>query len=121
MKQFVLPFAVTQLAIRIITGRQHQIRSHCAHVGHPVLTDGKYTSMSIYVQDQRFATHNALHRHRLGFRDSQGQSCEVVVPMSPELASTLRQLVPKQKELRTACGAQSDTDSDSKPFKSSRK
>jgi 23S rRNA pseudouridine955/2504/2580 synthase len=35
-----LSSAVTLLAIRIFTGRQHQIRAHLAHVGHPVLTDG---------------------------------------------------------------------------------
>ena len=31
---------VSLLGIRIFTGRQHQIRAHCAHVGHPSLTDG---------------------------------------------------------------------------------
>lgn len=34
--------AVSLLAIRIFTGRQHQIRAHLAHVGHPVLTDGAF-------------------------------------------------------------------------------
>lgn len=39
LSRYLVP-AVSRLEIRIFTGRQHQIRAHCAHVGHPVLTDG---------------------------------------------------------------------------------
>ena len=36
----MLHTSVSVLAIEIITGRQHQIRSHSAHIGHPLLRDG---------------------------------------------------------------------------------
>jgi RluA family pseudouridine synthase len=35
---------VTLLALRLLTGRRHQIRVHLAHLGHPVLGDALYGS-----------------------------------------------------------------------------
>jgi 23S rRNA pseudouridine1911/1915/1917 synthase len=33
-----------KLALRPVTGRTHQLRVHCAHVGHPILGDPQYGS-----------------------------------------------------------------------------
>ena len=35
---------VTWLDLRPLTGRTHQLRVHCAAIGHPILGDGKYGS-----------------------------------------------------------------------------
>lgn len=35
---------VCKLALRPITGRTHQLRLHCAHMGHPILGDPQYGS-----------------------------------------------------------------------------
>ena len=35
---------VCKLALRPITGRTHQLRVHCAHMGHPILGDPQYGS-----------------------------------------------------------------------------
>ena len=35
---------ICKLALRPITGRTHQLRVHCAHVGHPILGDPQYGS-----------------------------------------------------------------------------
>lgn len=34
----------TKLALRPVTGRTHQLRVHCAHMGHPILGDPQYGS-----------------------------------------------------------------------------
>eukprot|EP00439_Symbiodinium_sp_Y106_P044028 s6421_g5.t1 len=67
----VLHTSVSVLAIEIITGRQHQIRSHSAHIGHPLLRDGKYSSTATYTSDMAISRHNCLHRHRLVFYDAR--------------------------------------------------
>lgn len=35
---------ITKLALRLITGRTHQLRVHCAHMGYPILGDPQYGS-----------------------------------------------------------------------------
>ena len=32
----------TKLELRPVTGRTHQLRVHCAHMGHPILGDPQY-------------------------------------------------------------------------------
>lgn len=35
------------LRVKLITGKTHQIRAHLAHIGHPIIGDGKYGDKSI--------------------------------------------------------------------------
>ena len=52
----------TLLAVRLETGRTHQIRVHLAYLGYPVMGDGVYGKSSALL-DRQF-----LHADRLGFR-----------------------------------------------------
>lgn len=52
----------TLVAVRLETGRTHQIRLHAVHVGHPVLGDRKYGSAT-----ELHPPRLALHAEKLGF------------------------------------------------------
>lgn len=60
------------LEVELVTGRTHQIRAHLAHIGHPLLGDGKYgVNRADRAQGYKY---QALYAHRLcfDFRDGEG-------------------------------------------------
>ncbi|CAE8704420.1 unnamed protein product [Polarella glacialis] len=90
--------ALSLVAVRILTGRRHQIRSHFAHVGHPTACDGTYTASATFQSDLPWCTRNFLHRYRLAFKDSVGSVHAVVAAVPPDLASALLKLRAKDAE-----------------------
>lgn len=86
--------AYSLLAVRICTGRRHQIRAHLHHTGHPTVADGKYTRASVFAADLTWCPRNFLHRQRLQFRDEDGNTQEATEPMPDDLRSALRKLQP---------------------------
>ncbi|CAJ1455295.1 unnamed protein product [Effrenium voratum] len=86
------------LVIRIGTGRRHQIRSHLAHVGHPTVTDGRYTSLQTFLADSDLCERNFLHRYYLGFRDVNQKLRRVFSPLPPDLCQALALLRGKRAD-----------------------
>ena len=53
------------LEVELLTGRTHQIRAHMAHIGHPLLGDGKY---GVNREDRRAGyKYQALYSYKLRF------------------------------------------------------
>ena len=59
---------VSLLELEPVTGRTHQLRVHCAHIGHPILGDPQYgTPESMALSQTRNLTHQHLQAKRLSF------------------------------------------------------
>jgi 23S rRNA pseudouridine955/2504/2580 synthase len=58
------------LELELGTGRTHQIRRHLAHIGHPVLGDGKYGDFSL----------NRALRGERGLKKLLLHACRLVIP-----------------------------------------
>ena len=93
--------AVSLLEVHLITGKTHQIRSHLAYLGHPILGDHKYGNPGINEQYRRKygLKHQLLHAYRLEFPDLETEltylSRKQFVAQKPALFSRI-----EKEELR---------------------
>lgn len=65
---------ITLLEVHLITGKTHQIRSHLAYIGHPIIGDYKYGNRQVNERYRREygLTHQLLHAYRLEMPKLEG-------------------------------------------------
>ena len=75
------------LAVRLMTGRTHQIRVHLSHAGHPVLGDDKYGDFELnHALEKRGVRRLFLHASRLSFAHPlTREKVELKAPLPPEV------------------------------------
>ncbi|MGA9421977.1 MAG: RluA family pseudouridine synthase, partial [Rhodanobacteraceae bacterium] len=79
----------TLVEIAIETGRTHQIRVHCAHIGHPLAGDDKYGNAA-FNRAMRDKGLKRLFLHAARFEFALGErSYSFSAPLPPELAALL--------------------------------
>ncbi len=63
-------YDLSLLEVRLYTGRTHQIRAHMAHLGFPLLGEGKY---GVNKEDKSLSyKHQALYSYKLSFKTDDG-------------------------------------------------
>jgi 23S rRNA pseudouridine1911/1915/1917 synthase len=82
----------TLLEVHLETGRTHQIRTHLASIGHPIVGDAAYGRDPAFARtlglDRPF-----LHARRLSFvHPVSGERVEFDADLPPELAAALERL-----------------------------
>jgi len=81
--------AATALDVRLETGRTHQIRVHCAYIGHPVVGDPVYGRRP----NPWGLARQALHAHRLAFvHPVSGLPLSFTAPLPADMTAALRLL-----------------------------
>lgn len=75
------------------TGRTHQLRVHCAAIGHPILGDGKYGGPTAFPGGDGIARRLHLHARRLVLPHPTGRSqIDVIAPLPDHMADTWKML-----------------------------
>lgn len=95
----------TLLALRLATGRTHQIRVHCAHVGHPIFGDATYGGRVVVQQGpggrhkqrvvnlMKLIDRQALHARLLGvWHPVTGQLMEFTSDLPEDMQRLVREL-----------------------------
>lgn len=90
------------VALKLHTGRTHQIRVHMQSIGHPLVTDVKYGEER-FAGDRQWCARNFLHTFRLAFHDipdegPEQRRPEVYCPLPVDLRGALKHLVPADTE-----------------------
>ncbi|NNF15742.1 MAG: RluA family pseudouridine synthase [Gammaproteobacteria bacterium] len=89
----------TLLEAQLHTGRTHQIRVHCAQLGHPIAGDERYGDDEFNKAMQRHRLQRLfLHASSFTFEYPEGNPCQISAPLPDDLASVLGGLHTKRRK-----------------------
>jgi len=81
------------LALSPLTGRTHQLRVHLAHLGHPILGDGKYGGRQAHPPLRGLPGQLLLHARELAVpHPEDGTTLRVEAPLPPHFLQALKAL-----------------------------
>ncbi len=81
------------LVLRPLTGRTHQLRVHCAALGHPILGDGKYGGRGAFLEPVEggpaVAKKLQLHAREIAFpHPADGTTLRITAPLPAHMSET---------------------------------
>ena len=79
------------LELEPLTGRTHQLRVHCAAMGHPIVGDGKYGGQEAFLTGS-ISRKMHLHARRLIISQPGGGQLDVTAELPEHFATTMEQM-----------------------------
>ncbi|WP_228243522.1 RluA family pseudouridine synthase [Porphyrobacter sp. GA68] len=79
------------LELEPLTGRTHQLRVHCAALGHPIVGDGKYGGQDAFLTGS-ISRKMHLHARRLIIDAPEGAKIDVTADLPEHFAASMEQL-----------------------------
>jgi 23S rRNA pseudouridine955/2504/2580 synthase len=81
------------LSLKPVTGRTHQLRAHCAHIGHPIVGDPKYFSLENWQLPGGVQNRLHLLARRIALAHPRGgRMIDVTAPLPPHMVQTFNLL-----------------------------
>ncbi len=85
---------VSVVALRLETGRTHQIRVHMSHIGHPLLGD------FLYNENNHMLTRQGLHAVEIGFcHPITGEYMNIIAPLPEDMKRLVKNSFKQVEEL----------------------
>jgi 23S rRNA pseudouridine955/2504/2580 synthase len=81
------PPLASWVSLKPVTGRQHQLRAHLAHIGTPILGDEKYGGMEELPEEIAPKLH--LHARRIVFPHPRDGTVDVSAELPPHMVETM--------------------------------
>jgi 23S rRNA pseudouridine955/2504/2580 synthase len=76
------------LSLKPVTGRTHQLRAHCAHIGHPIVGDPKYFSYQNWELPGGMQNRLHLLARRIAIPHPRGGTIDVTAPLPPHMVQS---------------------------------
>lgn len=73
------------LSLKPVTGRTHQLRAHCAHIGHPIVGDAKYFNIENWQLPGGIQNRLHLLARRIVVPHPRGGRIDATAPLPPHM------------------------------------